>query len=435
MIKKEFFRNVLPSMIAFAFTGVYAIVDGFFVGRNIGDAGLAGINIAYPLVALMQAAGTGLGMAGAVQIAINKGKGDVQKEKTYLGNTIILLFITGILITALLFLIYKPALLAFGASGLILKCAEQYMYIASAGSLMQILATGLIPIIRNYDGAFMAMLSMASGFVTNIILDWLFVSKFQFGMKGAAVATLIGQIVTIIPCFIFLIRKVKLFSHAKFPLRKECVKYILMIAVSPFGLTLSPNIVILIINKGAVTYGGELAVSCYAVVSYVICVVQLLLQGIGDGSQPLIGRYYGSLDIKSMKSVRKMAYIFAFGVAVISSVLIYLTGSKIARIFGVSPEVEKMYGNVILFFISGLLFAALLRITTSYFYAAEKNKFAYILIYGEPLLLALLSAFVLPRIFGLAGVWAAPPLTQVCLAVIALVLLKRLDKRGPADIQ
>lgn len=435
MIKKEFFKNVLPSMIAFAFTGVYSIVDGFFVGRNIGDAGLAGINIAYPLVALMQAAGTGLGMAGAVQIAINKGKNDHEKEKRYLGNTLVLLLMAGIFITALLFFIYKPALQAFGASGLILKYAQQYMRIAIAGSLMQILATGLIPIIRNYNGALMAMVSMACGFLSNIFLDWLFVSKFQYGMTGAAVATLIGQIITIIPCSIFLLKKIHLLSYATFPLRKDFVKYIMAIAVSPFGLTLSPNIVILIINKGAVSYGGELAVSCYAVVSYVICVVQLLLQGIGDGSQPLIGRYYGRSDIKSMWGVRKLGYLFAFAVAIVSSAAIYLAGGNLAHVFGVSPEVEKMYGTVILFFISGLIFAALLRITTAYFYAAEKNKYAYILIYGEPLLLAMLSAFVLPRIFGLNGVWAAPPVTQACIAIAALFLIKKLDKKGHTEIQ
>ena len=100
VVRREFWKNVLPSMIAFAFTGVYAIVDGFFVGRNVGDAGLAAINMAYPLVALIQAAGLGLGMAGAIQIAINKGKKDEQEERRYLGNAIILLAVAGIVLMA-----------------------------------------------------------------------------------------------------------------------------------------------------------------------------------------------------------------------------------------------------------------------------------------------------------------------------------------------
>ena len=116
-VKREFFGNVIPSMIAFAFTGVYAIVDGFFVGRNVGDAGLAAINVAYPLVALIQAAGTGLGMAGAIQIAINKGKKDEETERRYLGNAFVLLLLAGILLTGLLLMFYPVILRLFGASG------------------------------------------------------------------------------------------------------------------------------------------------------------------------------------------------------------------------------------------------------------------------------------------------------------------------------
>ena len=117
VVRREFWKNVLPSMIAFAFTGVYAIVDGFFVGRNVGDAGLAAINMAYPLVALIQAAGLGLGMAGAIQIAINKGKKDEQEERRYLGNAIILLAVAGIVLMAGLSLAHIRILEMFGATG------------------------------------------------------------------------------------------------------------------------------------------------------------------------------------------------------------------------------------------------------------------------------------------------------------------------------
>ena len=175
-VKREFFGNVIPSMIAFAFTGVYAIVDGFFVGRNVGDAGLAAINVAYPLVALIQAAGTGLGMAGAIQIAINKGKGDEGTERRYLGNAFVLLLLAGILLTGLLLMFYPVILRLFGASGEIYTYGAGYIRIIAAGAAIQVFSTGMMPIIRNYDGAVTAMAAMVAGFVTNIIFDWLFVS-------------------------------------------------------------------------------------------------------------------------------------------------------------------------------------------------------------------------------------------------------------------
>lgn len=428
-VRKEFWKNVLPSMIAFAFTGVYAIVDGFFVGRNVGDAGLAAINMAYPLVALIQATGSGLGMAGAIQIAINKGKKDEQKERLYLGNAVILLILAGIVLMAGLCAAHLAILRMFGARGDILAYAGTYIKIIAAGAILQVFSTGMVPLIRNYDGAMMAMGSMVAGFVTNIFFDWLFVSVKGYGIAGAAAATLIGQMVTVIPCLAYLLVKVRLIRYAIFKPAANTVRYLLLIAISPFGLTLSPNIVIMIINKSAIAYGGELAVSCYAVVSYVICVAQLLMQGIGDGAQPLIGRYYGSSDKKEMLHVRKMAYLFGGAVTIGCIALLYLTRFQMAGVFGVSESVERMYGTVILYFAAGLIFAAFLRVTTSYFYAVEQNMEAYVLIYGEPLILALFMIFVFPKTFGIAGVWAAPPFTQLCLALVGFILLKILDKR------
>ncbi len=428
-VRREFFKNVLPSMIAFAFTGVYAIVDGFFVGRNVGDAGLAGINVAYPLVSLIQAAGTGLGMAGAIQIAINKGKGDEDAEKQYLGNAFVLLLAAGILLTVGLLFTYPAILRLFGASGDIYTYAAGYIRIIAAGAAIQVFSTGMVPVIRNYDGAVMAMAAMVAGFVTNIVFDWLFVSVFGYGVEGAAAATLMGQTITLVPGFVFLVRKVRLFHFARFTPKGRVLCYLVMIAASPFGLTLSPNIVIMIINKGAIIYGGELAVSCYAVVSYVICVAQLLIQGIGDGAQPLIGRYYGSDSPKEVRKVRTMAYTMAAGVTILCIGAIIFSRNVLAGVFGVSGEVQVMYADVIQYFAIGLIFAAFLRVTTSYFYAVEKNISAYVLIYGEPILLALLVAFALPRLIGITGVWISPPMTQGCLTLIGAFLLWRSGRR------
>ena len=129
------------------------------------------------------------------------------------------------------------------------------------------------------------------------------------------------------------------------------------------------------------------------------------MQGIGDGAQPLIGRYYGSSNKEEMLHVRRMAYRFGGGVMLGCVILLYLTRSRMAGVFGVSESVEKLYGTVILYFAAGLIFAAFLRVTTSYFYAVEQNLEAYVLIYGEPLLLSLCMAFLFPKIWGLAGVW------------------------------
>lgn len=424
MISKQFWKNVLPSMIAFAFSGIYAIVDGIFVGQNVGDAGLAAINIAYPLTALIQASGAGIGMAGAIWLAICIGKQDKESEKVYLGNTCVLLAISGVILTVFLSLFHASILKLFGADGKILEYAVSYIRIIAFGSVFQILATGLIPMIRNYNGAVTAMFAMIAGFVTNVILDWLFVSVYSFGTAGAALATVIGQGITILPCLAFLVIKKKCHNYAVYRLHKKAVKELLATAVSPFGLTLSPNIMIVILNKGAIVYGNEVAVACYAIISYVICVVQLLLQGIGDGCQPLIGRYYGANDIPALKKVGTLAFRFAPAVALCSVAALYAARNLIPRLFGASEQAAYLFANVLPYFILGLLFLSFSRITTSYFYATQKNTLAYILIYGEPLILFFLVSFVLPPLFQLNGLWMSVPVTQFLVAAAGFIFIR-----------
>ena len=208
-MQKRFFAHVLPAMLAFLFSGLYTIVDGFFIGQNMGDVGLAAINIAFPLASVIQAVGTGIGMGAAVQIAICRGEGDLRRERRLLGNTIALLTVATLVLTAALMGLSRPILILFGAQGQVLTAGLSYIRIIGLGAIFQLLGTGLTPLIRNYGGNFTAMAAMIAGFMTNIILDALFVSAWGMGMAGAALATIIGQGVTSAPCLISLVPRLR----------------------------------------------------------------------------------------------------------------------------------------------------------------------------------------------------------------------------------
>lgn len=411
-------------MAAFAFSGLYTIVDGFFIGQNIGDSGLAAVNIAYPVAALLQAVGTGTGMAGAIWIAIRNGEKNEEGKNRFLGNTLLLLILAGICLTPLLLILYRPILHLFGAEGQVFDYAASYLNVIVLGAVFQICATGLLPIIRNYGGSYAAMSAMIAGFITNIFFDWLFTSVLKQGTAGAALATVIGQGISLLPCLIFLIRHRPLFADAKWRLKKDTVMRILSTGISPFGATISPMVVIVILNKGAIFYGNETAVACYAVISYVMAIVQLLLQGIGDGAQPLIGKYYGAGDRVNLHRVQRMAYATSAVTAAVCILLLYGVRNVIPPIFGASPAVENLFHNVILYFLTGSVFLSFLRITISCCYATGKNRAAYLLIYGEPVLLTVLIAFVLPRFMGLNGVWLSVTVTQGALALFSLKLAR-----------
>lgn len=422
-MQKRFFSYVLPAMLAFAFTGLYTIVDGFFVGQNIGDVGLAGINIAFPIVALIQAVGCGIGMGGAIQISVNKGRGSKDLEDKTFGNTLTLLLLAAVIMSLFVYVLNYHILVLLGAEGKVLITAAKYLSVIALGSIFQLFACGFTPLLRNYDQSILAMAAMICGFVTNIILDWLFVSVLKWGVGGAAWATIIGQIMTVIPCLGFLFKRCRSISIAGFKLSKNVVKNIIRIGLSPFGLTMSPYLVMILINKWAVLYGGETAVAAYAVISYVTSIIFLLLQGVSDGSQPLISLCLGSGNIQEALQIRKLAYVFSLIIALLTGAGILLLSHFIPVLFGASEAVAAMTEKSLPIFVSGFLFVAFCRVTTSYFYATQKNTSAYIMVYGEPILLAILLTAVLPNLLKLQGVWLSAVTAQFILAIIGLILI------------
>ena len=204
---KSYFAFVLPSLLAYALSGIYSIVDGFFVGNAVSDAGLSAINVAYPLVSVIQALGTGIGTGGAVLWAVRKAGGSREEADEYLRGSLILLAASCAAATVLGLIAAPAALRAFGAAGQVYDYGLDYLTVMMAFSSFQILALGMIPVIRNSGEARFAFLTMLAGFLANVFLDWLLVWVFPFGTAGAAYATVAGQGLSALMCAIFMIRK------------------------------------------------------------------------------------------------------------------------------------------------------------------------------------------------------------------------------------
>lgn len=416
--RREFFICVIPSVLAFALSGVYAIVDGFFVGNSIGDVGLSTINIAYPVTALLQAAGTGIGMGGAVQYAIRAAQGKQKEQNAYFSGTLILLLISSLSIMLSAFFARRPILILLGAQGEVFELGEEYLFVISLGSIFQIFGTGVVPLIRNMGGSLYAMGSMAAGFAANIILDYFFVWVFPFGIKGAAAATVIGQAVTAAGGMLYFVWKRCPFLLPDINRKKTVYMTILKIAVSPFGITFSPMLTLMLMNRFAMRTGGTEAVACYACVAYVTTIVYMLLQGVGDGSQPLISQYYGRQDKEKMRHAGSMAYRMAAAVAAVSAVVLYFARKVAGSLFGASSAVNQEVAEALPFFLAGFLFLSYTRITTSVFYASEKSIQSYILVYAEAVFLFVFLLF-LPDRMGISGLWSSVLGAQIMTAILA----------------
>lgn len=422
--RRMFFKFVIPSIIAFALSGIYAIVDGFFVGNTIGDAGLSAINIAYPIVALIQSVGTGIGMGGAVYYSISYAEGNKEKANKFIAVSWWLLLIASVLCTFLTFFLARPVLSLLGADGTVLEYAAQYIKIIAIGAFMQIFGTGLVPFIRNYGSSFCAMVAMLGGFIANIILDYLLVWVCNQGMVGAAFATIMGQGITFLIAVVYSVIKKRFFIQVKLKEFGTLCKSVFKVGLAPFGLSLTPNISLILINRFSASYSGEKAIATYACISYIICIIYLILQGVGDGSQPLMSRYYGEKRSKDLAEVKRMAYIFALFLALIGCVAMFFGRWYIGKLFGSSDTVNAETAKIIPIFLISVPFVAITRISTAGFYATEKATLSYILTFIEPILM-LVFMLILPPLFGgQIMIWWSTVFARIISALLALLLTK-----------
>ena len=427
-IRKTFVKYVAPSVLAFALSGVYAIVDGFFVGNSVGDNGISAINIAFPIIALIQSSGTGIGMGGAVYFSIFRAEGKPEKAREFVAGTLWLLVAASAIMTVFVLLFATPLLKLLGARGELLAMGEQYIFIMALGSVLQIFGTGLVPLIRNNGGAIFAMVTMCAGFFTNIVFDYLFVWIFNGGVSGAAWATIIGQGVAMAGGIGYLLYKKQLTFAISWQSMKQVIKPIIRIGLAPFGLALTPNFSLILINRFSASYGGEPAIAAYACIAYMICIIYLIFQGVGDGSQPLISRCYGEQDFARMRSFRRLAYGFAMLLAVIGCILLYVTRDSLGLLFGASQEVNIEVAEIIPIFLVSVPFVAVTRVTTASFYASEKSALSYVLTFVEPVLMLVLMLLLPPLLGGQVMIWWSTVFARILSAVLALALKSYVDR-------
>lgn len=427
--KRVFFKYVIPAVLSFAFSGIYAIVDGYFVGNSIGDKGLSAINVAYPIVAVLQAAGTGIGMGGAVYDSISRAEKKEQQAKAYMAGALWLLLAASIILTAAVYFLHVPLLRLLGMEGELLVLGRDYIRVIALGAVLQILGTGLVPFIRNHGGPVYAMAAMISGFVVNIFLDFLMVWVLKMGMTGAALATIIGEGVTMLFALGFLAGHRLLTGQILKKPAEGIVRGIIRIGIAPFGLTMTPNLSLIMINRFSIYYGGEEAVAVYACIAYIICVVYLILQGVGDGCQPIISSYYGSRRFLQLRKIRKMAYGFGLVISFVSCLLMFAGRYSIGLLFGASPSVNIQTGNIIPIFLVSIPFVSICRVTTASFYATEESSLSYILTFAEPVLMLVCMA-VLPCFGGgQLMIWWSSVIARVLSACMAIVMKRYVDRK------
>ena len=278
------------------------------------------------------------------------------------------------------------------------------------------MGTGFIPMLRNRNLAFQAMVSMAAGMGVNGVLNYLLLFVVKIGIRGAAVGTIAAQFVVLVISSYLIYGRQKV--HLKVVWQHKMIGEILKIGISAFGLSLAPSIVLLFTNLQCLKYGGDAAVACYAVISYIVFPVQSMLMGIGDGTQPLMSFYSGAKKMEELRFVKKIASIAVVGMGAVFFVIVILVSKYIPDVFGMQMDSQAYFGTGMAVSAVSFLFTGLAKFHISYLNATLQVKKAMQLIYGETIIVAPFLIFLLPYVFKINGIWLSLPGTQLIMLLI-----------------
>ena len=423
---KRIAQDCIPTVFSLLMSGLYGVMDGLFVGRAVGDAGLAAINIAWPIDAVITAVGIGIGSGGSVLYSNSNGKGEQERGEVVYHQTITLLFAAAMVLLIVLGFTYPAILSALGAKGDVYQKAVEYIQIIIFGAVFQVMGTGFIPMLRNRNLAFQAMVSMAAGMGVNGVLNYLLLFVVKIGIRGAAVGTIAAQFVVLVISSYLIYGRQKV--HLKVVWQHKMIGEILKIGISAFGLSLAPSIVLLFTNLQCLKYGGDAAVACYAVISYIVFPVQSMLMGIGDGTQPLMSFYSGAKKMEELRFVKKIASIAVVGMGAVFFVIVILVSKYIPDVFGMQMDSQAYFGTGMAVSAVSFLFTGLAKFHISYLNATLQVKKAMQLIYGETIVVAPFLIFLLPYVFKINGIWLSLPGTQLIMLLIFNVFFTKTGK-------
>lgn len=430
-VQKLMFKFAIPSIIAMLVGALYNIVDQLFIGHKVGTLGNAATNIAFPLSTSCIALALLFGIGGASCFNLALGRGEKEKAIHFVGNALVMLFACGTALCLIAQVFLTPMLLAFGAPMDVLPYAESYVRITSLGFPFLLLTTGGGHLMRADGSPKMTMISNLSGAVINTILDAVFVLGFDWGMEGAAYATIIGQIFSA-GLVINYMRKFKTapLQRKHFKIEWQYLSQIMSIGMASFFNQLAIMIVQIVLNNslkyyGALSvYGEAVPLACAGIVMKVSQVFFSIVIGIGQGTQPIESFNYGAKNYKRVREAYKMACIAGGSVSMVSFLLFQLFPRQILAAFGDGTasyfEFGEKYFRVFLFF-TCLNF--LQPITSTFFTSIGKAIKGVFLSLTRQILFLLPLLFVLPTLMGIDGILYAGPISDAVAAVIAVSMV------------
>lgn len=424
---KSLFDYIFPAVGGLFVTYLYNVVDGIFVGRGAGSAALGAVNIGVPFITFVVAAAAVFPMGGATVVAIRMGRGDKDgaNHAFMTAFSLTLLLSVALMIVGMVFA--QKIVDISGADKLsdeMRIMSANYLFYYSAFSIPMLMSTCLSVFVRNDGSPKLSFIGMCAGAAANIFLDWLFIFPLEMGIIGAAVASGLGQVFSVLVLLSHFVKKKGILRIRRFTL---C--FPLMIKICKRGLPeavsqLTTPVTALCYNLMLARLIGDIGVSTFSVLSFIYALSNAILSGVAQGLQPLWGNCYGKRDSDEMKYFFRCGFTINFVLSVLIYTFLYFFDERVICIFNQDAALVQNASAALPFFGISFIPMALNLIYTAFLFSTKRTAQANAIALCRGIVIKAAAIFCMPILFGTSAIWLAPLTAEILTLIIAVILTK-----------
>lgn len=437
-------QYAIPAIVAMAASSVYNIIDGIFIGQGVGAEAIMGLALTGPLMSLTAAFGAMVGVGAATLMSVKLGQKDYGTAQKILGNVVIMNLTLGIVLGLLLLVFINPILRFFGASDVTLPYARNFMSIILVGNVVTHMYLGLNALLRSTNRPQKAMCATIGTVVLNCILAPIFIFVLGWGIRGAATATIMAQM-------IMLTWQLRLFSNKDelihlnrsiIKLDVKIVKESLLVGLPQFLINLCACLVAAMMTRSLTTYGGDMAVGAFGICNRFILFIVMVVIGLNQGMQPIAGYNFGARRYDRVLGVLKKALIFGSVITLTGFVIGMFFPTPFVSVFAKdSPQLIKLSAHALSCMVMMFPIVGIQIVSTAFFQSIGYAPKSIFLSLTRQLIFLVPAIFILPHLYAdpLEGLWHAAPVADGLASVLAITLLvlqvKKFKKQMQAPVE
>lgn len=437
-------QYAIPAIVAMAASSVYNIIDGIFIGQGVGAEAIMGLALTGPLMSLTAAFGAMVGVGAATLMSVKLGQKDYGTAQKILGNVVIMNLTLGIVLGLLLLVFINPILRFFGASDVTLPYARNFMSIILVGNVVTHMYLGLNALLRSTNRPQKAMCATIGTVVLNCILAPIFIFVLGWGIRGAATATVMAQLIMLMWQLRLFSNKDELIhlSRSIIKLDLKIVKESLLVGLPQFLINLCACLVAAMMTRSLTTYGGDMAVGAFGICNRFILFIVMVVIGLNQGMQPIAGYNFGARRYDRVLGVLNKALIFGSVITLTGFVIGVFFPTPFVSVFAKdSPQLIKLSAHALSCMVMMFPIVGIQIVSTAFFQSIGYAPKSIFLSLTRQLIFLVPAIFILPHLYAdpLEGLWHAAPVADGLASVLAITLLvlqvKKFKKQMQAPVE